>query len=167
MKNPKTYLPTVLVAPTLFLPGVAAGVGGLASIPWWTPYNPKSCSLELVLLHFLFSWLWFKWKVSFSTRPTPKSPRFGLSSSISLFCPQLAAAAAEKFNCLLKIAGKMLNCWWSRLNAVVDSEDPPPTEVPPTDPTPPPGPVLPDKSLARVMPGWPCRGLPNAKIVTL
>lgn len=123
-----------------------------------------------MLLHFLFSW--FKWNVSFSTRPTPSKPRFGLNSSISLFWPQLAAAAAEKFNCLLKIAGNMLNCWWSRLRAVVGNDEPPPppppTEVPPTEPTPPaPGPpVPPDRSLARVMPGWPCWGLSNRMILT-
>lgn len=66
----------------------------------------------------------------------------------------------------------MLNCWWSRLRAVVGNDEPPPppppTEVPPTEPTPPaPGPpVPPDRSLARVMPGWPCWGLSNRMILT-
>lgn len=46
-------------------------------------------------------------------RPNRPPTKFGRSSSISLpVCPlhEPAAAAAEKFNCLLNIAGKMLNC---------------------------------------------------------
>lgn len=44
-------------------------------------------------------------------RPNRPPTKFGRSSSMSFVCDAaLAAAAAEKFNCRLKMAGKILNC---------------------------------------------------------
>lgn len=111
---------TPLEAETVAAGGVWAGVWPWCPVSpcWRPPYNAvKSSAEEPLVLHFLpvlsapdppIGWIWCSSRSPETPRRFPTPTRFGRSSSIICFW---LGQGLEKFSCLLKIAGKMLNCW--------------------------------------------------------